>query len=441
MVDVRPFQALRPPPELAAQVSAPPYDVMDVGEARAMAAGNPDSFLHVSRPEIDLPPDVDPHAPEVHAQGRRALTEFVARGVLVRDARPGYLVYRQLRGTVCQTGVVGCAAVTEYTGGRIRTHEHTRPDKESDRARHVDALSAHDEPVFLLSPRSDAVEAVVDQVTAGPPTYDFTSDDEVGHTLWAVHDPEQVAALRAGLGAVPQLYVADGHHRSAAAVTVHRLRCERKGRGADSVGRAGPSHDGADPSQGNDGIRDDGIRDDGEDAAFLAVVFPAGQLRILPYNRVVSDLAGQTAEGLLDALSDDFEVTASPGAVEPDRRHDVGMYLGGQWYRLRARPGTVHENDLVGRLDVTVLQDRVLAPLLGIGDPRTDPRIGFVGGIRGTSELVRLVKAGTAAVAFSLYPTSVDELLAVADSGTVMPPKSTWFEPKLRSGLFVHLLA
>jgi uncharacterized protein (DUF1015 family) len=435
VVDIRPFQALRPPPELAAHVSAPPYDVMDVEEARAMVVGNPDSFLHVSRPEIDLPPDVDPHAPEVHAQGRRALAEFVARGVLVRDVTPGYLVYRQCRGTACQTGVVGCAAVAEYAGGRIRTHEHTRPDKESDRVRHLDALGAHDEPVFLLSPRSDAVEAVVDQVTAGTPIYDFTSDDEVGHTLWAVHDPGQVAALRAGLDSVPRLYVADGHHRSAAAVTVHRLRCERRGRDADGADPAGLAHDGADASRG-----DDGKQGDGEDAAFLAVVFPADQLRILPYNRVVSDLAGRTTEGLLAALSDHFEVTTSPAAVEPDHRHDMGMYLGGQWYRLRARCGTVDENDPVGRLDVTVLQDRVLAPLLGIGDPRTDPRIRFVGGIRGTSELVRLVKAGTAEVAFSLYPTSVEELLAVADSGTVMPPKSTWFEPKLRSGLFVHPL-
>jgi uncharacterized protein (DUF1015 family) len=435
VVDVRPFQALRPPRELAARVSAPPYDVMDVEEARAMAAGNPDSFLHVSRPEIDLPPDVDPYAPEVHAQGRQSLAEFVARGVLVRDVTPGYLVYRQRRGATCQTGVVGCAAVADYRGGVIRTHEHTRPDKENDRVRHVDALSAHDEPVFLLSPRSDAVEAVVNQVTAGTPTYDFTSDDKIGHTLWEVHDPGQVAALRTGLGAVPRLYVADGHHRSAAAVTVHRLRRERKDADADGAGYAGPTHDGAATPEG-----EDDKRSDGEDAAFLAVVFPADQLRILPYNRVVSDLAGRTAEELLAALADDFEVTANPGAVEPDRRHDVGMYLDGRWYRLRVRSGTVDENDPVGRLDVTVLQDRVLAPLLGIGDPRTDPRIRFVGGIRGTDELVRLVKAGTAAVAFSLHPTSVDDLLAVADSGTVMPPKSTWFEPKLRSGLFVHPL-
>jgi uncharacterized protein (DUF1015 family) len=412
VVDVRPFQALRPPRELAARVSAPPYDVMDVDEARAMAAGNPDSFLHVSRPEIDLPPDVDPYAPEVYAQGRRALLDFVARGVLVRDAVPGYLVYRQQWRTTRQTGVVGCASVADYVSGVIRTHEHTRPDKEHDRIRHVDALAAHDEPVFLLSPRNDGIEAVVEQVTATAPAYDFTSDDGVGHTVWTVHDRDQVAALQAGFAAVPRLYVADGHHRSAAAVAVHRLR----------VGRL---------AEGMDG---------GDDAAFLSVVFPADQVRILPYNRVAADLAGRTREDLLAALAEHFTVTATTGPVTPDRRHDIGMYLAGQWYLLRARPGLVDESDPVGRLDVAVLQHLVLDPLLGISDPRTDPRIRFVGGIRGTAELVRLVDAGSAAVAFSLHPTSVAELLAVADAGTVMPPKSTWFEPKLRSGQFVHAL-
>lgn len=422
MADVRPFQALRPPPELAAGVSAPPYDVMDVEEARTMAAGNPDSFLHVSRPEIDLPADVDPYAPQVYRQGRQALADFVSRGVLVRDAAPGYLIYRQCWGTVRQTGVVGCAAVADYLSGVIRTHEHTRPDKENDRVRHVDALEAHDEPVFLLSPRSDAVETVVERVTATTPVYDFTSDDGVVHTLWTVEGPDQVAALRTAFAAIPRLYVADGHHRSAAAVTVHRLRSERQG--APRAERE------AEP------------RADGEDAAFLAVIFPADQLRILPYNRVVADLAGRTPDDLLGALAADFEVTPLEQPVEPDRRHDVGMYLGAArgWFLLRARPEAVDESDPIRRLDVALLQDRVLAPLLGIGDPRTDGRIRFVGGIRGNAELVRLVDGGVAAVAFSLHPTAVEDLLAVADAGTVMPPKSTWFEPKLRSGLFVHAL-
>jgi uncharacterized protein (DUF1015 family) len=405
---------------------------MDVDEARAMAAGNPDSFLHVSRPEIDLPPDVDPYAPQVYAQGRRALLDFVARRVLVRDAVPGYLVYQQQWRTTRQTGVVGCASVADYVSGVIRTHEHTRPDKEHDRIRHVDALTAHDEPVFLLSPRNDDIEAAVEQVTAAVPAYDFTSDDGVGHTVWTVHDPDQVATLQAGFAAVPRLYVADGHHRSAAAVALHRLRAGRRAEGADAGG-SDARVDARVDARAGDGA-------DGEDEAFLSVVFPADQVRILPYNRVVTDLAGRTREGLLAALAELFAVTATTGPVAPDRRHDIGMYLAGQWYRLRAHPGLVDESDPVGRLDVAILQHQVLDPLLGISDPRTDPRIRFVGGIRGTAELVRLVDAGTAAVAFSLHPTSVDELLAVADAGTVMPPKSTWFEPKLRSGQFVHAL-
>jgi uncharacterized protein (DUF1015 family) len=434
VADVRPFQALRPPRELAARVSAPPYDVMDVDEARAMAAGNADSFLHVSRPEIDLPPDVDPYAPQVYQQGRRALADFVARGVLVRDAAPGYLVYRQRWGTACQTGVVGCAAVADYTSGVIRTHEHTRPDKENDRVRHVDALEAHDEPVFLLSPRSDAVEAVVAHVTATAPAYDFTSDDGIGHTLWTVHGADQVTALRAAFDAVPRLYVADGHHRSAAAVTVHRLRTERRAATPPDTPPDTP------PETAPAAAPEDAPEAAPEAAAFLAVVFPADQLRILPYNRVVADLAGRTPEQFVDALADTFEVLCADSPVEPDRHHDIGMYLEGRWYRLRARPGVVDEADPVRRLDVALLQDRVLDPLLGIGNPRTDARIRFVGGIRGIVELVRLVDDGRAAVAFSLHPTSVEELLAVADSGDVMPPKSTWFEPKLRSGLFVHPL-
>ena len=427
MVDLRPFQALRPPHDLTARVSAPPYDVMDVEEARVMAAGNPDSFLHVSRPEIDLPADVDPHAPQVYAQGRRALLDFTARGVLLRDRAPGYLIYRQTWRGRRQTGVVGCACVADYVSGVIRTHEHTRPDKENDRVRHIDALATQDEPVFLLSPRSDDVEAVVASLAAGAPTEDFTSDDGVGHTLWTVDAAEQVAALRAGFADVPRLYVADGHHRSAAAVAVHRLRAQRDLQAPDDAGSAGPAGAGV---------------DEREDAAFLSVVFPADQVRILAYNRVVADLAGRTPDQLLAALNDDFEVTTNGAeAVEPDRRHDVGLYLAGRWYRLRAREGVVDEGDPIGRLDVTLLQDRVLAALLGVDDPRTDARVRFVGGIRGTAELERLVDAGTAAVAFGLYPTSVDELLAVADAGAVMPPKSTWFEPKLRSGLFLHPLA
>ncbi len=403
MADVRPFRALRPERSRVARVAALPYDVMDVEEARVMAKGNPDSFLHVSRPEIDLPPQTDPHGPDVYLQGRHCLESFVRDRLLIRDATASYYVYRQGWAGRVQTGVVACATVEDYRSGVIRTHEHTRPDKEADRARHIDTLDAHDEPVFLVAPRSDAVATAVDQVTGGEPEYDFVTEDGVSHAFWTVPDPDLVHRLRSGFEAVPRLYVADGHHRSAAAAAVHRSR-----------GSAAAEHD-----------------------SFPVVIFPDDEVRILPYNRVVTDLAGQSAAELLGALPGSFEVTPAAGPVQPDR-HGFGMYLGGQWYQLRCLPGTVTEDDPIGRLDVSVLQDRLLGPQLGIADPRTDVRIRFVGGIRGTDELERLVDSGAAAVAFSLHPTSTGELLQVADGRQVMPPKSTWFEPKLRSGLFVH---
>lgn len=411
MATLRPFRALRPPRELVAAVAAPPYDVVDVAEARALAAGNPDSFLHVSRPEIDLPDDVDPHSGPVYGAARGALEDFVARGVLVRDAAAGLFVYRQrmtLPGdaahTVTQTGVVGCATVGDYLAGVIATHEHTRPDKETDRTRHIAALEAHDEPVFLMY-RPDAagagdVAAVVAAVTAREPEYDLVTDDGVAHTLWTVTAAE-ADLMVAAFAQVPTLYVSDGHHRSAAAA---RVAAELTAPGA------------------------------GE---FPVVVFPADQLTVLPYNRVVRDLGGRDAEGFRSALEASFEM--SPAATAPvPARHELGLYLAGRWWLLRARDGVVDEADAIARLDVSLLQDRVLGPLLGIADPRTDSRIAFVGGVRGTAELARLVDSGEFAAAFVLHPTSPEEVMAVADGGAVMPPKSTWFEPKLRSGLFVH---
>ncbi|HSN06180.1 MAG TPA: DUF1015 family protein [Candidatus Angelobacter sp.] len=404
MVEVGPFRALRPAPGLAGRVMSPPYDVVDVEEARAYAGGDPDSFLRVSRPEIDLPSSVDPHSDEVYELGRRNLDDFVARGVLVRDEVPTYSVYRQVMDDVVQTGVVAVVGVADYDAGRVKVHEHTRPDKENDRVRHIDALDAQDEPVFLLSRRSADVDDVVGRVTATPPALDLVSRDGVGHTLWVVDGPDDVAALRRAFAEVGDLYVADGHHRSAAASRVHAAR----------------------PGE------------PGEHGSFLAVVFPIDDVHVMAYNRVVADLAGHSAEGFLAALGRDFEVTTAAAAVVPARRHEFGVHLGGQWYRAVARDGLVDEGDPLARLDVSVLQDRVLAPLLGIGDPRTDARIAFVGGIRGTAEIERLVGSGRAAVGFTLHPTSTTELVAVADAGDVMPPKSTWFEPKLASGLFLH---
>ena len=401
MATLRAFRALRPPRDLVEDVVAPPYDVVDTAEARALAAGHPDSFLRVSRPEIGLPDGAG--AELVHRFGRSVLADFVARGVLVRDERPGLLVYRQQMGTAVQTGVVGAASVEEYRSGLIALHEHTRADKEADRTRHIEVLRAHDEPVFLMyrpdAPGAADVAAVLDGVTAGEPEYDLVRDG-VRHTLWTVTD-DAAALLEAHLGRVPLLYVSDGHHRSAAAARLAAL--------SDAPGA-------------------------GE---FPAVVFPADQLTVMAYHRVVRDLNGLDVAGLLVALDAFFELRAVPSAPVPGR-HQLGVYVAGAWWLASARPGVVDEDDAIARLDVSLLQDRVLAPMLGIGDPRTDQRIAFVGGIRGTAELERLVDDGGYAVAFALHPTSTAEVMDVADSGAVMPPKSTWFEPKLLSGLFVH---
>jgi len=406
MVDVRPFRALRPTAGLEARVVSPPYDVVDTAEARAYAAGDPLSFLRVSRPEIDLGDDVDPHGDEVYALGRSTLDAFVADGVLVRDDVPTYSVYRQVMGDVVQTGVVATVAVADYDEKRVRTHEHTRPDKEDDRVRHVAALDAQDEPVFLLSRRSAAVDAVVDAVVAREPQVDLVSRDGVGHTLWVVAAPAEVDALRTAFAGAGDLYVADGHHRSAAASRVHAQR----------VGEAG-THD-----------------------AFLAVVFPLDDVHVMAYNRVVRDLAGLTEDAFLAAVREHFELAPAGGPVTPSARHAFGIRLSDGWRTAVARDGVVDESDALARLDVSVLQEHVLRPLLGIEDPRTDGRIAFVGGIRGAGEIDRLVESGAFAVGFTLFPTSTDELLAVADRGEVMPPKSTWFEPKLASGLFLHPL-
>lgn len=413
MAVVQPFRALRPPAALAQSVASLPYDVMNVAEARAMAAGNDVSFLHISRPEIDLAADIDPCDDAVYEKGRANLEAFIEQGTLVLDATPTFSVYRQRMGEQVQTGIVAVAAIDDYESGVIAKHEFTRPDKELDRVRHIDALEAQDEPVFLLCARQDAVEDVIAQVTRRVPQLDMVTDDGIGHTLWIVADANEVKLLTDAFAQVSRLYVADGHHRSAAASQVRELRRQR------GTAERGWAHD------------------DG----FMVVIFAADELVILPYHRTVADLAGQTTEELLARLDDTFEVTTADGPPQPSVRHVVGMYLAGQWYRLALRDGRVDVTDPVARLDVSVLQDLVLAPLLNIGDPRTDARLRFVGGIRGTRELERAVDDGGCAVSFALHPTSVTDLIALADDGRIMPPKSTWFEPKLRSGLFAHILA
>lgn len=404
MALVRPFRALRPPPALAARVASPPYDVINTREARALAAGNADSFLRVARPEVDLEPGVDEHADEVYAQGARNLSELCVRGVLVQDARASIYVYAQSMGAHRQVGLVGCVSVDEYDRDLIRKHEKTRADKEDDRTRHIDALHAHDEPVFLAYRARPAIDALVAAITALPPDTDLTTDDGIRHTVWLPTEA-QSDALAAHFAEVPALYVADGHHRSAASSRVH---AERRGT-------------------------------PGEHDRFLAVLFPDEQLKILAYHRLVRDRAGRSPEALLAAL---MEVCAiEPAATaEPPAPRSMGFFVGGRWYLGTVRPGLWDAADPVASLDAALCQELILDRVFGITDPRRDDHVDFVGGIRGTGELERRVREEGWSLAIAMHPTSIAELLAVSDAGRLMPPKSTWFEPKLRSGLFVHLM-
>jgi len=407
MSTVRPFAGLRPPKDLVTSLACPPYDVINTAEARALAAGNPRSFLHVSRPEIDLAPGVDEHSEPVYARGAENLEAFKRSGWLVPDPGPRFYLYRQREGGHSQLGLVACASVDEYQDGRIKKHELTRVDKEEDRTRHIDRLGAHDEPVFLTYRARPGIDALANRLAAQPPAYDFTVG-ETSHTLWVVDGAADLATFEREFAAIPLLYIADGHHRSAAALRVRERRARL------------PGHTGRE-----------------EYNAFLAVIYPHDQMRILDYNRLVFDLNGLGAEAFVRRL--DAAFTCRPAdQKKPTRAGDFGMYLGGRWHLLTAKPGTFDAADPVASLDVSVLQANLLAPVLGIQDPRTDKRIDFVGGARGTAELERRVDSGEAKVAFSMFPTSIDQLLRVADAGKIMPPKSTWFEPKPRSGLVVH---
>jgi uncharacterized protein (DUF1015 family) len=409
---VRPFTGLRPRPNFAADVAAPPYDVLNSEEARARAAGKPKSFLHISKPEIDLPPGTDPYSPAVYKKGAENLARLVADGVLTRDDRPCYYVYRLRMGDHVQTGVVVGASVAAYDANRIKKHEFTRPSKEDDRVRQITALNAQTGPVLLTFRASGDVQAVIRDVTGGTPEYDLTADDGIGHSLWVVADEPQIDRITRAFERCDALYIADGHHRSAS---------------ASRVAAAARANDPA-PS------------DDKPYACFLAVAFPDDETMILDYNRVVRDFNGLQPGDLLDRVGERFDLSASDDPVRPAAPREFGMYLAGHWYRLRVHDRHVPEHDPVARLDVSLLQDNLLHPLLGIGDPRTDDRVDFVGGIRGLEELARRVDSGEMAVAFSLFPTGMSALMAVADANEVMPPKSTWFEPKLADGLVSHVL-
>lgn len=409
MAVVKPFRALRPRPDAAPQVAAPPYDVLDSEEARRQAAGNPLSFLRVNKAEITLPAGTDPHSPKVYACARENLQVLVDQGVMIREDRPRLYLYEQRMGDHVQAGFVAGVSVEEYDSGAIRRHEHTLPAKVEDRARLIDTMDAQAGPVFLAFRACPALAGLMDRIRGTKPVFDFVADDGIAHRGWVLDDGAEEEAVRAFAG-IDCLYIADGHHRSAAASRVRDLRRA-----------ANPDHTGREPCN-----------------FFLSVVFPDDQLQILAYNRVVRDLGGLEPERFLDRLTERFEVEPATEPL-PRRRHTFGMFMGGRWYRLTARPGSFPQGDPVRSLDVSILQENLLAPVLGIGDPRTDSRIRFVGGIRGPGELERLCREGWA-VAFAVFPTTVEELFVVADAGRVMPPKSTWFEPKLRSGLFVYPL-
>ncbi len=411
MSDVRPFRGWRPRPDLARQVASPPYDVLNSQEARVMAEGNPYSYLHIAKAEIDLPPDVDVHGEPVYRKAIENQKSFHAQGILRRDATPCFYVYELTMGTHVQTGFVVGASVDEYESGIIKKHELTRKDKEDDRTMHVDMLDANTEPVFLSYKPTAENNALLARLTAEYPVeYDFVADDEIRHRLWVVSKPADVKAVADSFASIPAQYVADGHHRSAAAWRVRNLRKE-----------ANPNH------TGNEAYNH-----------VLAVTFTADQLKILGYHRVVKDLNGFTPEAFLARLAPMFDIHKGASA-EPSGWTHFTMFLDNEWYELVAKPGLFDPKDPIGALDVSILQRNVLDPLLSIKDPRTDKRIDFVGGIRGTKELERRCHLDMK-VAFALYPTSMDQLMAIADANAIMPPKSTWFEPKLRSGIFVRSL-
>ena len=409
---IRPFPALRPADNCAAEVIAPPYDVLSTAEARVRAQDKPYSFLHISKPEIDLPENTDPHAPEVYAKAAQNLRAMIAAGLLKQDEAPYYYVYRIQMGAHVQTGIVAAASVADYDSNRIRKHEFTRPDKEDDRVRQIDATNAQTGPVLLAYRDTPEVDAILARTTQGTPAADAVADDDVRHTLWVMRDAADIARAGTLFDAMPALYIADGHHRSASA---SRICAARKA--------ANTKHTGTEPYN-----------------AFLAVIFPAHEMRIMDYNRVITDLNSLTEEAFLDRISRAFDLEPAAAAVKPARLGEFGLYLAGRWHRLRIKPELIPQNDPVARLDVSLLQNNLIGPILGIEDPRRDKRIDFVGGIRGLGELEKRVNGGGMALAFSLHPTRMEDLMGVADASEVMPPKSTWFEPKLADGMASHML-
>ena len=412
MITVKPFKALRPTQEYVSQCAALPYDVMSSAEAREMVVGKPYSFLHIDKAEIDLDPSVDLYADEVYAKAAANLQDFEAQGVYKEDIKKQFYFYRQIMNGRAQTGIVGCASIDDYLSDRIKKHERTRADKELDRIRHVDTCAAHTGPIFLAYRDSAALDEIILRETAKSPVYDFISEDGVQHTAWTVSSESVNAEIEKAFLDLDALYIADGHHRAASAV---KAGLKRRGER--------PAYDGTE-----------------EFNFFLSVIFPANTLKIFDYNRLLRDLNGLSVEAFLSAVEKNLgKVTPyeGDGAYRPTQTHEVGLLVGGQWYKVNFHATTYENKTPAEQLDCAILQNQLLAPVLGIQDPRTDKRIDFVGGIRGLQYLEKRCEEDMAA-AFSMYPVTLNELMAVADAGELMPPKSTWFEPKLRSGIFIH---
>ena len=411
MAVIRKFKAIRPTSKMAEAVAALPYDVVNSEEARDMTKDKPYSFLHVDKAEIDLPVGTDIYSPQVYAKAKENLDKLVSDGILVQDNKPMLYVYELTMDGRSQTGLVACTSIDEYLNGIIKKHELTREDKEQDRIRHVDICNANTGPIFLAYRTVDEISAIIENVKKNAPVYDFTAEDGIKHRSWVIDNDETANKLIELFKAVPNLYIADGHHRNASAA---KVGLKRRAEHPDYTG-------------------------DEEFNYYLAVIFPSDQLKIMDYNRVVKDLNGMTSEEFMNKLAEKFDIHEADGRAKPEKQYDFGMYLDKKWYMLTAKEN-LRVNDAVAGLDVSILQDNVLIPILGIGDIRTDKRIDFVGGIRGLGELERRVDSGEMKVAFAMYPTSIDQLMTIADENKIMPPKSTWFEPKLRSGLFIHSL-
>jgi len=411
---IKPFKGLRPKQQYAEKVASHPYDVINSEEAREIANGNPLSFLHVNKPEIDLPKETNLHSDPVYEQGAKNLKKLIDDEILVPDEKPCFYIYKQIMGDHEQIGLVAGASVEEYDNDLIKKHELTRIDKENDRVKHLLSLNAQVGPVFLTYTAKDSVDKIINQLVQNTPDYDFTSDDGIMHTFWVVAENVDIQNIEKEFADIDYLYVADGHHRSAAA-----------SRACNELKSKNPDHTG-----------------DEEYNYFLTVIFPHNQMYIMDYNRVVKDLNGLTKKEFINNISSKFFIReySHTDSYKPVVKHDFGMYLDGNWYKLSAVPGTWNESEPTEKLDVSILFNNLLEPVLGIGNPRTDKRIDFVGGIRGMEELEKRVDSGEMTVAFSLFATSIEDLMAIADAGKTMPPKSTWFEPKLRSGLVIHQL-